>query len=159
MAIRAEWWLLQGQSERALDAIDDALRIVIRLGVPRPYYHELRAWVLARLGRVFDARAELANGQQRYYAAETWFILGDGEQARTCALNAYRWAWGEGPPFIHWYYLQRSRALLRELDEPEPQLQSFDSRKLNPIPYEAEISAAIAQLRKGVRLGFSGENE
>jgi hypothetical protein len=62
-------------------------------------------------------------------------------------LNAYRRAWGEGPPYIMWYDLARSRALLRELGEPEPQLPPFDPSKVKPIPYEAEIRAAIAKLQ------------
>ena len=147
LAHRAEWLLTKNQATLALDAIDDALKIVNRLGTPSPDYHDLRAWALAKLGSAADARAELANGEQRRYAAEAWLILGDREQARTCALNAYRWAWGEGPPYIMWYDLERSRALLRELGEPEPQLPPFDPSKVKPIPYEAEIRAAIAKLK------------
>jgi hypothetical protein len=145
--LRSEWLLTRDQSGPALDAIDEALKIANRLGTPRPDYHDLRAWALARLDRPDDARAELANGVQRRYAAEAWRILGDREQARTCALNAYRWAWGEGPPYIHWYELERSRALLKELGEPEPQLPPFDPSKVKPIPYEAEIRAVIARLK------------
>ena len=147
LALRSEWLLTQDQSAPALDAIDEALKIVNRLGTPSPNYHDLRAWTLARLGRAADARAELANGQQRRFAAEAWRVLGDCEQMRTCALNAYRWAWGEGPPYIHWYELERSRALLRELGEPEPQLPPFDPSKVKPIPYEQEIRAVIARLK------------
>src|ERR1017187_6318670 len=55
----------------------------------------------------------------------------------------YRWA---GPPYIHWYELERSRALLRELGESEPQWPPFDCSKVKPIPYEAEIRTAIAKL-------------
>ena len=80
-------------------------------------------------------------------AAEAWLVLGDREQARTCALSGYRWAWSDGPPYIHWYYLERSKALLRELGEPEPQLPPFDPSKVKPIPYESEIRAAIAKLK------------
>jgi hypothetical protein len=145
LALRGEWLLAQNIAELAVDAIDKALKIINRIGTPRPDYHDLRAWALAKLGR--PARAELANGEQRRYAAETWLILGDREQARTCALNGYRWAWGEGPPHISWYELERSRALLRELGEREPQLPRFDPSKMKPIPYEAEIRAAIAKLK------------
>jgi hypothetical protein len=147
LALRSEWLLTMYQAGPALDAIDESLKIVNRLGTPSPDYHDLRAWALAKLGRADDARAELANGEQRRYAAEAWLILGDREQARTCTLNACRWAWGEGPPYIHWYELERSRALLRELGEPEPQLPPFDPSKVKPIPYEAEIRAAIAKLK------------
>src|SRR5262249_43146746 len=120
---------------------------VNRLGTPSPGYHTLRAWALAKLNRADDARAELATGNQRLFAAEARLVLGDREQARICALNAYRWAWGDGPPYIHWYYLERSKALLRELGEPEPQLPPFDPSKVKPIPYEAVIRAVIARLK------------
>jgi tetratricopeptide (TPR) repeat protein len=146
-ALRAEWLLTQSQPAPALDAMDEAIKIVNRLGSPSCGYHDLRAWALARLGRAADARTELANGEQRRYAAEAWLILGDREQARTCALNCYRWAWGEGSPYIMWYDLERGRTLLRELGEPEPQLPPFDPSKVKPIPYEAEIRAAIATLK------------
>ena len=147
LALRAEWDLTANRSERALDAIDQALQITKKLGTPTPEYHGLRAWALARLGRPTEAHAALQDGEQRLYAAEAYRVLGDTAQARTCALNAYRGAWGEGPPYIHWYYLERSRALLRELGEPEPQLPPFDPSKVPPIPYEKEIRAAIAKLR------------
>ncbi len=147
LALRSEWLLTRDESGAALEAIDEALKIVNRTGTPRPKYHDLRAWALARLDRAPEARAELANGEKRRFAAEAWRSLGDLEQMRCCALNAYRWAWGEGPPYINWYGLERSRALLKELGEPEPQLRPFDPSKVQPIPYEAEIRAAIARLK------------
>ena len=141
LALRCEWLLTRDQFGPALDAIDEALKIVNRLGTPSPDYHDLRAWALAGLGRVDDARAELANGEQRRFAAEAWAgTLGDREQVRTCALNAYKSAWGQGPPYILWYELERSRALLKELGEPEPQLPPFDPSKVKPIPFEQETA-------------------
>jgi tetratricopeptide (TPR) repeat protein len=147
LALRAEWDLSIGHPHRASEAIDRALQITNRLGAPRRDYHDLRAWALARLNRPGGARAELASGEQRLFAAETYVALGDAERARECALNAYRWAWGEGPPYIHWYQLERSRALLSQLGEPEPQLPLFDPTKVAPIPFEKEIRAAIERLR------------
>jgi hypothetical protein len=158
LALRSEWLLAQNQPAQALDAIDESLKIINRLGAPSASYHDLRAWALARLGRAADARAELANGEQRRFAAEAWLILGDRGQARTCTLNAYRWAWGEGPPYIRWYDLERCRALLRALGEPEPQLPPFDPSKVKPIPYEAEIRAAIARL-KAEKESHSGDKD
>jgi hypothetical protein len=102
---------------------------------------------LARVGRPDDARLELQAGEQRLYAAETHLLLSDRAQARTCALHAYRWAWGEGPPYIRWFDLERSRALLRQLGEPEPELPPFDPAKVPPIPFEKEIRAGIEKLR------------
>ncbi|HZZ82885.1 MAG TPA: hypothetical protein VFE62_30575, partial [Gemmataceae bacterium] len=148
LSLRCEWLLAQDQPGPALDAIDEALKIVNRIGTPKPGYHDLRAWALAKLGRNADARAELANGEQRRYAAEAWLVLDDREQARACVLSGYRRAWADGPPYIHWYELERCKAILRELGEPEPQLPAFDPAKVRPIPYEAEIRAAIAKLKE-----------
>ncbi len=112
LALRAEWDLGEDRPEQALEAIDQALQITNKLGTPCRDYHDLRAWALARLDRPADARAELQEGEHRLFAAEAYRALGDYDQARVCALNAYRWAWGEGPPYIRWYELERSRAPL-----------------------------------------------
>jgi hypothetical protein len=147
LGLRAQWDPSDDRPERALEVIDQALQITNKLGTPAPEYHDLRAWALARLGRSADAQLELQEGERRLFAAEAYRLLGDGDQARACALNAYRRAWGEGPPHIYWYDLERSRALLRQLGEPEPQLPSFDPSKVPPIPFEKEIRAAITRLR------------
>jgi tetratricopeptide (TPR) repeat protein len=146
LALRAEWDLSQDRPVQALEAIDQALQLTNQRGTSRRDYHDVRACTLARLGRPDDALAELQEGEGGLFAAETYQVLGDNDQARACALNAYRWAWGEGPPFIDWYYLERSRELLRQLGLPEPQLQPFDPSKVQPIPFEREIRAAIQRL-------------
>jgi len=147
LALRAEWDLGEDRAARALESITQALQITNKHGTPKPAYHDLRAWSLARVGRVDDAKTELQAGEQRLFAAETHLVLGDRDLARTCTLNAYRRAWGEGPPYINWYNLKRSRALLRQLGEPEPQLPSFDPSKVPRVPFEKEIRAVIAKLK------------
>jgi hypothetical protein len=149
LSLRCEWLLTLSPpvAETALEAIDDALKMVNRNGTASPAYHDLRAWALAKLNRPDDAKAELARGEKRLYAAEAWKALGDREEWLACTLNAYTWAWGEGPPYIHWYTLKRSRELLAELGHPEPKLPDFDPTKVKPIPYEKEIRAAIERLK------------
>jgi tetratricopeptide (TPR) repeat protein len=147
LALRAEWALSEDRPEPALEAIEQALQITRRVGTPSPDYHDLRAWALARLGREDEARASLEEGDQKLYAAETYLVLGDRAAARECVLKAYRRAWGEGPPYIRWYELERCRKLLAELGEPEPQLPPFDPAKVPPIPYEKEIRAVIERLK------------
>jgi tetratricopeptide (TPR) repeat protein len=147
LALRAQWDLGEDRPERALEAIDQALQITNKLGTPRRDYHDLRAWALARLGRLADARAELQEGEHLLFATEAHLVLGERDQARACALNAYRRAWGEGPPYIHWYELERSQTLLRQLGEPEPQLPPFDPSRVPPIPWEQDIRAVIQRLR------------
>ncbi len=147
LALRAESDLCQDRPARALEAIEQALQITKKLGAPRRDYHDLRAWALARAGRTADAQAELQAGAQGVPAAEAHRALGDHERAKECALKAYRWAWCEGPPYTHWYYMERSRALLKQLGESEPQLPAFDPSKVPKIPFEKEIRAAIERLR------------
>jgi hypothetical protein len=147
LALKSEWLLESGEFAAGLEAIEQALVITNRLGTPTRGYHDLRAWALAAQGRSTDAVLELARGNRQLFAAESYRILGDVTQAAECALNAYRWAWGEGPPYIQWYYLKRSKQMLIELGEPIPDLPPFDPSKVPPIPHEDKILAAVAQLR------------
>ena len=44
-----------------------------------------------------------------------------------------------------WWELERCRAVLAALGEPEPELPPFDPAKVEPIPYEDEILALIEE--------------
>ncbi len=57
LSLRAEVELRAARPAAALDAIDEAIKVVNRLGSPSLGYHDLRAWALAELGRAADARA------------------------------------------------------------------------------------------------------
>jgi hypothetical protein len=138
--------LARGNPGKALDAVERALSLVRRTGAPSRFYQGIRALALARLGHAEEAREALAESDP-LFAAETWLALGDREQARECALEAYPRAWGDGPPYAHWYYLKRCRELLAELGEAEPRLPPFDPAKVEPVPFEAEIRAAIEKLK------------
>ena len=81
------------------------------------------------------------------FAAKAYVALGDRDKASELALLAYEWAWADGPPFCHWYYLQQCRRLLETLGMPEPELLPFDPENVEPIPYEAEIRAVIEKLK------------
>jgi tetratricopeptide (TPR) repeat protein len=155
-ALRAEWELTQDNPTAALDAIEHAFSIVRRTGTPVPDYLGIRGLALARLGHTTEARETLAEAEEVWdgllprfplFAAEAWLVLGDRNQARESIRQAYRSAWADGPPYIHWYYLKQCRELMAELGEPEPQLPPFDPDKVEPIPYEAEIRAVIERLK------------
>lgn len=148
LVLRGRWLLASDRSDAALDAIDDALKLANRLGTRRPDCHDLRAVALARLGRADDARTELIHGEGRLYAAEAWRELGDRERWLACTRAACQWAWGDGPPHAHWHTLKRSRELLAELGEREPQLPAFDAKKVPPVPCEPEIRTALRKFRQ-----------
>jgi tetratricopeptide (TPR) repeat protein len=149
LALRGEWELTENRAERALEFIEQALQMTRKTGTPAPRYHELRAWALACLGRADEARAALRDGSDRFQAARAHLALGDREQAERCLLNTYRWAWGEGPPHIEWYYLNETRKLLSWIGMREPVLPPFDRRNVAAIPEERKIRAAIAKLKGG----------
>jgi tetratricopeptide (TPR) repeat protein len=154
--LRAEWELTRGNPTPALEAIEQALAITHRTGVPAPTYLCLRALALVRLGRTSEAHEILVDAEEIWtgrtpffplFAAETWLALGDRDQAREFVRRAYPLAWADGPPHIHWYYLKRCRELMAELAEPEPELPPFDPANVEPIPYEAEIRTLIEKLK------------
>jgi hypothetical protein len=79
-----------------------------------------------------------------------YLALNEADLARQHARRAYEEAWADGPPFVWWWALQRAKAVLAALGEPEPSLPPFDPAKVEPIPHEAEIRAFIERRRAGV---------
>jgi tetratricopeptide (TPR) repeat protein len=147
-ALRAEWELTRSNPVIALEAIEQALAISRRTGLLEVKYLALRALALAKLGRTADARETLAEAKgSLLIAAQACLALDNRDEALELARQAYRAAWADGPPYIHWYSLKRCRELMAELGEPEPQLQPFDPTKVEPIPYEAEILALAEEVK------------
>lgn len=105
-----------------------------------------RAYALQ--GRADAARALLEKGVSSLAAAHVYQTLGAKDQAVAAALEAYREAWGDGPPFILWWELEQARAILAALNVSEPVLKPFTISSLPPIPYEAEIRAYISRLER-----------
>jgi tetratricopeptide (TPR) repeat protein len=63
---------------------------------------------------------------------------GNREAAIQAAMQAYRLAWCDGPPFAYHWGLQKAKAHLAALSAPEPVLPPFDASKYEPMP-EVEI--------------------
>jgi hypothetical protein len=79
--------------------------------------------------------------------AELWLAIGDREQAKKHALAAYKWAWADGEPYVHRYYLNKARALLEQLGAEIPELPPYDPDKDEKLPWENEVAAAMERLR------------
>jgi hypothetical protein len=79
--------------------------------------------------------------------AQLWRMLGDLDQAKHHALAAYTWAWADGEPYVNRYELTKSTELLHELGVPIPNLPPYDPANDEPFPWEAEVRAAIEELR------------
>jgi tetratricopeptide (TPR) repeat protein len=156
LALRAEWSLGQGHLEAALEAIEQALQIARKTGVPSPEDLALRALIQARLGWSTTARQTLGEALESWdarlpqcgrFAAQAHLELGNREQAKSHALAAFRLAWADGPPFVRWFELQQCRQLLAALDTAEPVLPTSDPATIAPIPCATEIDAVIKKLR------------
>ena len=79
--------------------------------------------------------------------AELWRELGDRDRAVEHALRAHRWAVADGEPYVHRYYLDRTRALLAGLGAALPEVPRHDPAKTPPYPWETDVRAFIAKLR------------
>jgi tetratricopeptide (TPR) repeat protein len=59
---------------------------------------------------------------------------GNHEVAIKVAMEAYRLAWCDGPPFAYHWGLQKAKAHLAALGASEPYLPPFDESKYEPMP-------------------------
>ncbi|MCP5071430.1 MAG: DUF4062 domain-containing protein [bacterium] len=76
-----------------------------------------------------DARNVLARIEQD---------AGNHNAATKAARKAYTLAWCDGPPWAYEFGLNTARQRLKELEEPEPELEPFDASKFDPLP-EVEL--------------------
>ncbi len=99
--------------------------------------------------------------------ARLWKMLVDLDQAKHHALAAYTCAWADGEPYVNRYDLTKATELLHELGVPIPNLPPYDPAKDEPFTWEAEVRAAIENLRaekaargerKAARGGLEREN-
>jgi tetratricopeptide (TPR) repeat protein len=70
--------------------------------------------------------------------AQIEWDAGNHEAAVKAAVEAYRLAWCDGPPFAYHWGLQKAKSHLAALGAPEPTMPPFDESKYEPMP-EVEI--------------------
>ncbi len=75
-------------------------------------------------------------------------MLGEAAQAEVAALEAYRTAWAEGPPFSRWWEVEQARAVLRELRVPPPDLPPFNPNNFPALPHDRAIRAYITGIER-----------
>jgi hypothetical protein len=146
--LAGDWHQSAGRDTEAADAFAHAIRMAREVGLSDTDSEAQRGLSLARLGRRREADSAAASAERappHVYLAELYLALEQREQARTHALAGYKWAWADGPPWYHHWQLQRCRAVLQALGEPEPQLSPFDPAKVKPIDYEPDIRRLLAE--------------
>jgi tetratricopeptide (TPR) repeat protein len=155
--LRGEWLFAQGRLDEAADAWHTVIAMALPAGIPVADAQAQLACVLATARQQVEARLLIETVLEQTpsgtlhcphcVVAETYMRLGDREQARAHALQAYRHAWADGPPHSWWWALKRTRAVLAELGESEPVLPRFDPSWMEPVPYEDEIRTFVAERR------------
>ncbi|HEX7242144.1 MAG TPA: DUF4062 domain-containing protein [Longimicrobiaceae bacterium] len=153
LQLQGELALSRNEALLAVTAFEHVVEMTRTAGLPTDSKEARLALAKAKVGSREHAReiAERLREQAEppdVALAEVYLELGDMEKARAHALDGYVWAWADGPPHSRWSELERCRAVLKAVGEPEPALPPFDPAAVEPLPYEGEIRELIAKLAR-----------
>jgi len=154
--LRGEWHLQREEWRPAAARLAEAVRMAHEVGQANAWCETLLALARYRLGELPHAReiAEQLAAAPSVHSlalARLWAAIGDAEQVRRWADQAYRWAWLDGEPYVHRFYLDQARALLEQFGAPVPELPAYDPAADEKFPWEAEVEAVIARLEEEAR--------
>ncbi len=126
---------------RTVNLVEEELPALIGLAEIRRRQSDLKT-ARELLDDVWEAAER---GPFRLFHADAFNVLaqierdeGNHEAAVKAAMEAYRLAWCDGPPFAYHWGLQKAKAHLAALGVLEPILPPFDESKYEPMP-EVEI--------------------
>jgi tetratricopeptide (TPR) repeat protein len=152
LELHGQWRLAESDAAAAVAAFDESARLARASGLTDL---DTECWLaLARqhAGQLDDPRAEAerlqAAGAKGYALARLWQAAGDLVQAGAQALTAYHRARADGEPYVRRFDLDRTRQLLAELGEPEPQLPPYDPASFRRFDWQDEVEAAIAEIER-----------
>jgi tetratricopeptide (TPR) repeat protein len=131
--------LTRARASNLVEAELPALIAIAELELQRGRRAEARArlddvWEAAERGRYPLQLADAYNVLAAIAIAE-----GDHPAAINAAIDAYKAAWCDGPPYAYHWGLQKAKAHLLALGAPEPAMPPFDESKFPPLP-EVEIN-------------------
>jgi hypothetical protein len=146
--------LEQGQWSLAAESLHEAVRMAREVGETNVRAETQLALAKFHLHQLPNARhvaEQLAQARKVTHRtlAELWTVIGNHEQAKKHALQAYKRAWADGEPYVDRYELNKSAALLKQLGTEIPKLSPYDPIKDEKLPWEGEVAAAIKKLRAG----------
>ncbi|HJQ67384.1 MAG TPA: DUF4062 domain-containing protein [Blastocatellia bacterium] len=150
--LRGMWQIELGQWSHAADSFLEAIRMAREVGQSDATSETLLALAKFRLGQLHNPRHEAeqlskAKRVSHQDLAELWLAIGDPDQAKKHALEAYNQAWADGEPYVLRYYLNKARSLLEQLDVEIPKLPPYDPAKDEKLFWEDELTATIEELR------------
>jgi tetratricopeptide (TPR) repeat protein len=155
---RAMWWSAYWeQNDRydlALQYAEDSLRLCRGRGLSTTFSEASVARILIQLGETTSARRvvedvlmtldRVAPGLRPYgVLADSLERLGEDENIADLAIDAYKVAWANGPPFAFDANLRAAQERLDRLRIPHPSLPTIDPETFT-APLEREIRAFIA---------------
>jgi hypothetical protein len=151
-SLRGQWRLDRAEWALAADSLSQAVSMARAIRQIDAASEARLALAKFHLGQLDDPRREAErlsneNWTPPLHLANLWQAIGDPEQAKKYALEAYERAWADGEPYVRRYYLDRSRALLEKLGVPIPNLPPYDPAKDEKFPWEDADLAAIEKLR------------
>ena len=152
LGLRGEWQLAQGQWALAADSLREAVRMAREVGLTDTAAENQFALARLHLRQLPNARREaeqLARAKIPAHRtlADLWLAIGDYKEATKHAVLAYKWAWGDGEPYVFRYELNKARALLEKLGAEVPKLPPYNPAADEELPWEDEVAAVIEGLR------------
>lgn len=150
--LRGEWQIERGRWAPAAESFHEAVRMAREVGQIDAGAETGLAIAKFHLDQLPDPHREaerLAKTKKPVHRplAELWLAIGDREQAKKHAIEAYKWAWADGEPYVHRYELNKTTALLEQLGAEIPTLLPYDPAKDEKLPWEDEVVAAIKKLQ------------
>ncbi len=150
--LRGAWRLEQREWALAAASFQEALRMARESGIPDAGSETGLALTKLHLGQLSEPAREaerLARMRQPTHRllALLWLAIGDHAQAKSHALAAYKWAWADGEPYVNRYGLTKTTELLNQMNVSVPNLPPYDASRDEKLPWEDDVSAAIAKLR------------
>ena len=111
--LRGEWRLERGEWALAAESLREAVsmaRAVAQADAAAEAQLTLAKFHLGQLAEPRREAEQLANVRKRSHRAlaDLWLAIGDREQATQHALEAYKWAWADGEPYVYRYELNKA---------------------------------------------------
>jgi len=150
--LRGEWYLQQSEWEKASQSLREAVSMARAVGIADRVADVELALSQFHLGQLADPLRQaqlLTEGQPvpTIALAELWLAIGDLDLAKKHAVAAYKWASGDGEPYVFRYELERSRVVLQQLDVEPPCLPAYEAGKNEKYPCEDEVASIIERIR------------
>jgi 3',5'-cyclic AMP phosphodiesterase CpdA len=153
--LRGAWQMDQEKWELAVVSFQEAVRMARERRLIDPESETGLILAKLRISQLTrdDARSEALRVAQfrqpaHRYLAMLWLAIGNVDEARCRALDAYKWAWADGEPYVNRYELTKTTELLQQMNLEIPNLPPYDPAKDEHFPWEADLRLVIERLRE-----------